>query len=207
MQEGDSMSEMQQIISPESLAHEVLPGVEAELLSEGKAAPGTSSAKREAVAAVAMAASQGKSVSTEQLQAAGISSDDYDELTNQLTQIHESLGERIKDWIHHGDARIEELAKIVCERAEKLGVSTTRYLEKLQKHLLQYMISTYLLDPIPVQLSTGPSTLGATQVGLQATVTLQPSVTAGADVVQAFIASLFNLSFQLSVTYGAAASS
>lgn len=201
------MSEMQLIISPESLTHEVLPGVEAELLAEGMATPIKSSAQRDAVANVAMAANQGQPVSPEQLQAAGISAEDLDKLTSQLTQIHESLGGRIKDWIHRGDHRIEELAKIVSERAEALGVSTTRYLEKLQKHLLQYMVSTYLLDPIPVHLSTGPSTLGASSVNLQATVTLQPSVSAGADVVQGFIASLFNMSFQLTVGYGNAASS
>jgi hypothetical protein len=200
------MSEVQLIISPEGLAHEVLPGVEAELHAESMAAPVKSSAQRAAVAYVARAASQGKDVSSEQLQAAGMSSEDLDKLSSQLTQIRESLAERAKDWIHQGEGRIEELAKIVSERAKALGVSTERYLEKLQKHLLQYMISSYLLDPIPVNHSTGPSTLGAASVGLQATVTLQPSVSAGADVAASFIASLFNMSFQLSVGYGAPSS-
>ena len=116
----------------------------------------------------------------------------------------QSLGERIKAWAHRSDNRIEELAHIVTDRAKALGVSVARYLEKLQKHLLQYLISTYLLDPIPIKLPTGPSTLGAASVNLQATVTLQPSVSAGADVVQGFVASLFNMSFQLTVGYAPA---
>jgi hypothetical protein len=197
------MSEMQLIISPESLA-QILPGVEAEIRAEGMAAPVKSAEQRQAVAYVAMATNQGKPVSPEQQQAAGISSADLDNLTSQLTQIHESLGERVKDWIHQDQGRIEELAKIVSERAAALGVSTAHYLEKLQKNLLQYTISTCLLDPIPVHLSTGPSTLSAATVNLTTTVTLQPSISAGADVVQGFIASLFNMSFELQVGYGAA---
>jgi hypothetical protein len=197
------MSGMQLIISPESLA-QILPGVETEIRTEGVAAPIKSSEQREAVAYVATATNQGMPVSPEQQQAAGISSEDLDNLTSQLTQIHESLGERVKDWIHQDQGRIEELAKIVSERAEALGVSTAHYLEKLQKSLLQYTISTCLLDPIPVHLSTGPSTLSAATVNLTTTVTLQPSISAGADVVQGFIASLFNMSFELQVGYGTA---
>jgi len=50
--------------------------------------------------------------------------------------------------------------------------------------------------------STGPSTLAATSVSLQATVTLQPSVSASPDVIEGFLVSLFNMSFQLTVGYG-----
>jgi hypothetical protein len=201
------MSEMKLVISPESLVSEILPGVEADIRAEGMAAPVRSPEQREAVARVAVATNQGKPVSPEQLQAAGISSADLDKLASQVTQIHESLGERIKDLLHHGEGRIEEMAKLVSERAEMLGVSTVHYMEKLQKSLLQYTISTFLLDPIPVHLSTGPSTLGAATVNLTTTITVQPTVSAGPDVVQGFIASLFNLSFELEVGYGAPSSS
>jgi hypothetical protein len=189
-------------ITPEGLAQGVLPGVEAELIAERMAAPVRSPAQREAVAYVATAASQGQPVSADQLQSAGISSDDFNNLSTQATQIDETLGERIEDWIHHGEGWLAEVAKHIVTRSEEIGVSTASYLEKLQKRLLQYLISTYLLDPIKVQQSTGPSMLGAKTVGLQATVTLQPSVSAGVDVVQAFIVSLFNMSFQLTVGYG-----
>jgi len=37
---------------------------------------------------------------------------------------------------------------------------------------------------------------------LQATVTLQPSVSASPDVIEGFLVSLFNMSFQLTVGYG-----
>jgi hypothetical protein len=201
------MSEMKLVISPESLVSEILPGVEAEIRAEGMAAPIRSPEQREAADRVAVATNQGKPVSPEQLQAAGISSEDLDKLASQVTQIHESLGERLKDLLHHGEGRIEEMAKVVSERAEMLGVSTVHYMEKLQKSLLQYTISTFLLDPIPVHLSTGPSTLGAATVNLTTTITVQPTVSAGADVVQGFIASLFDLSFELQVGYGAVSSS
>jgi hypothetical protein len=201
------MSEIKFVISPESLVSEILPGVEAEIRAEGMAAPVRSPEQREALVRVAVATNQGKPVSPEQLQAAGISSENLDKLASQVTQIHESLGERIKDLLHHGEGRVEEIAKLVSERAEMLGVSTVHYMEKLQKSLLQYTISTFLLDPIPVHLSTGPSTLGAATVNLTTTITVQPTVTAGADVVQGFIASLFDLSFELQVGYGAVSSS
>ena len=115
-------------------------------------------------------------------------------LTAQVTERRESLGERIKEWAHRSDEDIEELARIVADRAKVLGVTAAHCLETLQKHLLQYLISTYLLDPIPIKLSTGPSTLGAASVNLQSTVTLQPSVSAGPDVVQGLVASLFKYS-------------
>lgn len=201
------MSEIKFVISPESLVSEILPGVEAEIRAEGMAAPVRSPEQREALVRVAVATNQGKPVSPEELQAAGISSENLDKLASQVTQIHESLGERIKDLLHHGEGRVEEIAKLVSERAEMLGVSTVHYMEKLQKSLLQYTISTFLLDPIPVHLSTGPSTLGAATVNLTTTITVQPTVTAGADVVQGFIASLFDLSFELQVGYGAVSSS
>ena len=201
------MNALNLTVTPESLAQGVLPGVEAELVTERMAAPVKSPGQREAVAYVATAASQGQPVSAEQLQSAGISSDDFSSLTTQVSQIHETLGERIEDWIHHGEGWLAEVAKHIIKRSEEIGVSTASYLEKLQKRLLQYLISTYLLDPIKVQHSTGQSMLGATTVGLQATVTLQPSVSAGVDVVQAFLVSLFNMSFQLTVGYADPASS
>lgn len=201
------MNAMNLTITPEGLAHEVLPRVETELTAERMATPIKSPAQREAVAYVATAASQGQLVSPEQLQSAGISSDDFNNLSTKATQIHETLGERIEDWLHHGEGWLGEVAKHIVKKSEEIGVSTESYLEKLQKRLLRYLISTYLLDPIEVQHSTGQSMLGATTVGLQATVTLQPSVSAGADVVQAFIVSLFNMSFQLTVGYGGQASS
>jgi hypothetical protein len=130
------MSEIKFVISPESLVSEILPGVEAEIRAEGMAAPVRSPEQREALVRVAVATNQGKPVSPEELQAAGISSENLDKLASQVTQIHESLGERIKDLLHHGEGRVEEIAKLVSERAEMLGVSTVHYMEKLQKSLL-----------------------------------------------------------------------
>jgi hypothetical protein len=204
------MNEIQLIISPEGLAQDILPGVEAGLYPVGNTTSGKSPAQRSAGAHVAMAVNLGQAVSPEQLQAAGMSAEDISELTNQLTQIRVSLADRLKSLFHEGEARVEELAKelakIIPERAEKYGISTARYLEKLQKGVLQYVISTYLLDPISVHDSTGPATLGATSVTLNATVTLNPTVSAGPDVVQAFLVSLFNMSLEVSVGYGSASS-
>lgn len=197
------MSEMNLIVSPEAVIG-LLPQVETDLISETAHPPVASANQRDAFARVATATSQGEEISPELSQAAGLSPEDVGKLTAELAASHEGLKERLKAWVHRSDNRIEELSRIVIDRAEALGVSVERYLEKLQRHLLQYVISTYLLDPIPVKLATGPSTLGATSVELQATVALQPSVSAGADVVQGFIASLFNMSFQLTVDYGQA---
>jgi hypothetical protein len=76
---------------------------------------------------------QGQPVSAEQLQAAGISSDDLGNLTTQVTQIHESLGERIEDWIHHGDGWLAEVAKHIVKRSAEIGVSTASYLENCRR--------------------------------------------------------------------------
>jgi hypothetical protein len=199
------MSGIALTVSPESLAG-LLPGVESQLVAEQAAAPIISVAQREAVTDVATAAIKGETVPPAQASAAGFSSEDLTKLTDQLAENHKTLGEIIKEVFNRSDKFIERFAQIVVERAEALKVSAARYLEELQKHLLQYLIATYLLDPIPIKLSTGPATLGATSINLQATVTLQPTVSAGVDVIQGFVASLFNMSFELTVGYGSTSS-
>jgi hypothetical protein len=191
------MAGVQIVVDPESLV-DLLALTEADLKAEQQT-PDLSSQQHEAFAA---AVEQGRPLSA-LASNASLTDEDRRAILNRL----DATRSRFKEWVDHefghADERVKALADVIFDRAKELGVDAAKYVEAFQRRLLQGLIKSYLLGPIPVTLTSGASSLEANQITVQTTVTVSPSLTVSdKGALAEMLVSLFNVAIALSIQYG-----